>query len=257
MSEQPKEQPQEQPQEEQKKEECPKKEECKKECPKFKGFHGFGPRCHAKGPMGFGMFKPPCHPHKHKERKCECGEIIPKRKEGEPKIKNCPKCGKELPKKPHGFGMRCHKMKKFMKFMFMMKMLKGQKCFKPQQRGIEVHHYIHFGPPSPQVPGFHHGFPGMMRRPMGPCFGRPPMGPCFGRPPMGLCFGRPTMGPRFGRPMGPRFGRPPMGPCFGRPPMGPCFGRPPMGPCFGKPPKCNKSEKKPCDKTPCEEKKEQ
>ena len=254
MSEQPKEQPQEQPQEEQKKEECPKKEECKKECPKFKGFHGFGPRCHAKRPMGFPpMFKPPCHPHKHKERKCECGEIIPKRKEGEPKIKSCPKCGKELPRKHHGFGMRCHKMKKFMKFMFMMKMLKGQKCFKPQQRGIEVHHYIHFGPPSPQVPGFHHGFPGMMRRPMGPCFGRPPMGPCFWRPPMGLCFGRPTMGPRFGRPMGPR---------FGRPPMGPCFGRPPMGPCFGKPPKCNKSEKKPCekkpcDKTPCEEKKEQ
>ena len=211
--EQPKEQPIEQPKEEQKKEECPKKEECKKECHKFKGFHGFGPRCHAKGPMGFPMFKPPCHPHKHKERKCECGEIIPKRKEGEPKIKNCPKCGKELPKKPHGFGMRCHKMKKFMKFMFMMKMLKGQKCFKPQQRGIEVHHYIHFGPPAPH----HHGFPGMMRRPL----------------------------------MGPGFGRPPMGPCFGKPPMGPCFGKPPM---FKK---CDKGEKKPCDEKPCEDKKEQ
>ena len=245
MSEQPKEQPQEQPKEEQpkeeqKKEECKKeeckKEECKKECPKFKGFHGFGPRCHAKGPMGFAPKFKPCHPHKHKERKCECGEIIPKRKEGEPKVKNCPKCGKELPKKQHGFGMRCHKMKKFMKFMFMMKMLKGQKCCKPQQKGIEVHHYIHFGPPAP-----HHGFLGMMRRhPMGPCFGRPPMGPGFGRPPM--------------------FGRLRMGPCFARPPMGPGFGRPPMGPCFGKPPmwkKCDKKGKKTCDKKPCEDKKEE
>ena len=71
------------------KEECPKKEGCH-------GFHGFGPRCHWRGPMGPGM-----HPHKHKERKCECGEIIPKRKEGEPKIKVCPKCGKDLPKKQH------------------------------------------------------------------------------------------------------------------------------------------------------------
>ena len=235
MSEQPKEQSKEQPKEEQKKEECPKKEECKKECFKFKGFHGFGPRCHAKGPMGFPMFKPPCHPHKHKERKCECGEIIPKRKHGEPKIKDCPKCGKELPKKHHGFGMRCHKMKKFMKFMFMMKMMKmmkGQNCFKPQQRGLEVHHYIHFGPPAPR----HHGFPGMMRRPlMGPCFGRPPMGPCFGRPPMGPGFG--------GHPMGPGFGRPPMGPCFGKPS------------CFEK--KRDQKEKKSCDKKPCEEKKEE
>ena len=93
MSEEPK---KEEPQ--QKKEECPE-EGC------F-GFHGFGPRCHRKGP---GM-----HPHKHKERKCECGEVIPKRKEGEPKIKVCPKCGKDLPKKKHGFGMRCHKMKKLM-----------------------------------------------------------------------------------------------------------------------------------------------
>jgi hypothetical protein len=42
--------------------------------------------------------------------------------------------------------------------------------------------------------------------------------------------------------------------------MGPCFGKPPMGPCFGKPPmfkKCDKGEKKPCDKKPCEDKKEQ
>ena len=77
MSEQPKE---EVPKEEGKpKEECCKKECCKKE---FPGFHGFGP-------WGFPpMFgPPPCHPHKHKERKCECGEVIPKRKEGEPKLK--------------------------------------------------------------------------------------------------------------------------------------------------------------------------
>ena len=122
MSEQPKEEtPKEEvPKEESKpKEECCKKE-CKKECPGFPGFHGFGP-------WGFPpMFgPPPCHPHKHKERKCECGEVIPKRKEGEPKLKTCPKCGKDLPKKPHGFGMRCHKMKKFMKFMHMMKMFRG------------------------------------------------------------------------------------------------------------------------------------
>ena len=117
----------EQPKEEQKKEECQKdeckKEECKK---KFHGFHGFGPRCHAKGQMGFPpMFGPPGHHHKHKERKCECGEVIPKRKEGEPKVKVCPKCGKDLPKKEHGFGMRCRKMRKMMKFMHMMKMFKG------------------------------------------------------------------------------------------------------------------------------------
>ena len=113
----------EQPKQEQKKEECKKdeckKEECKKEeCKKkFHGFHGFGPRCHAKGPMGFPpMFGPPGPHHKHKERKCECGEVIPKRKEGEPKVKVCPKCGKDLPKKEHGFGMRCRKMRKMMKF---------------------------------------------------------------------------------------------------------------------------------------------
>ena len=75
----------EEPKKEEPKEEC-KKEECKKDCKKgfpFKGFHGFGPRCHGHG-MGFPpMFGPP-GPHKHKERKCECCEVIPKRKEGEP-----------------------------------------------------------------------------------------------------------------------------------------------------------------------------
>ena len=204
--------------EEPKKEEIQPKEECPKEgcC----GFHGFGPRCHWKGP------------HKHKERKCECGEIIPKRKEGEPKIKVCPKCGKDLPKKEHGFGMRCHKMRKWMKFMHMMQMMNNQpmgfgfgpRFGPPPHRGLEVHHYIHFGPPRP---------------PMGPGFGRPPMGPPgFGIPPMGPPgFDRPPMGPPgFGRPpMGPPgFGRPPMGPPgFGRPPMGPPeFGRPPIGPWF-------------------------
>ena len=109
MSEQPKEEP--------KKEECPKKECDKKECDKkkfhgFPGFHGFGPRCHG-FPQMFGP--PPCGPKKHKERKCECGEPVPKRKEGEPKAKVCNKCGKDLPKKPHGFGMRCRKMRKLMK----------------------------------------------------------------------------------------------------------------------------------------------
>ena len=104
------------------KKECPKKECDKEECPDFKGFHGFGPRCHGK--MGFppmwGMWgMPPCGPHKHKERKCECGEIIPKRKPGEPKIRECPKCKKDLPKKCHGFGMRCRKRMKFMKMMQM------------------------------------------------------------------------------------------------------------------------------------------
>ena len=217
MSEQP-----EQPKEVAKTEENKPKEECCKE--KCKGFPGFGP-------WGFPMFgKPPCHPHK--ERKCECGEVIPKRKEGEPKVKVCPKCGKDLPKKCHGFGMRCHKMKKFMKYMHMMKMLEGAEgfgpgpkfgnvpgffgrppCTPPPRRGLEVHHYIHFGSPE--------------RPPMGPPgFGRPPMGPPgFGRPPMGPPgFGRPPMGP-------PGFGRPPMGPPgFGRPPMGPPgFGMPNFG----------------------------
>ena len=245
----------EQPKEEQKKEECQKdeckKDECKKEeCKKkFHGFHGFGPRCHAKGPMGFPpMFGPPGHHHKHKERKCECGEVIPKRKEGEPKVKVCPKCGKDLPKKEHGFGMGCRKMRKMMKFMHMMKMFKGPQFgpegfgprppFPPSEgRKLEVHHYIHFGPPRP---------------PMGPCFGRPPMGPGFGRPPMG-----------------PGFGRPPMGPGFGRPPMGPGFGRPPMGPppFWGKPPCGEKPEHHrhhrhhgphgPCGKPPCDKKKEE
>ena len=65
-----------------KEESQPKEESCKKECPGFKGFHGFGPRCHARH-FGFPMFGPhSAHPHKHKERKCECGELIPKRKEG-------------------------------------------------------------------------------------------------------------------------------------------------------------------------------
>ena len=149
--------------ENQDKKECPKKE-----CPEFPGFHGFGPRCH--GRFGFppmwGM--PPCGPcgpagpHKHKERKCECGEVIPKRKPGEPKIKECPKCKKALPKKCHGFGMRCHKMKKFMKFMKMMQMCGGMYGFGPERfcpppmhpfgNALEVHHYIHFGPPCPPPP---------------------------------------------------------------------------------------------------------
>ena len=185
MTEQPKEE--QKPNEEQK----PKEECCKKEFPGFHGFHGFGPRCHGFPPM-FGI--PPCHPHKHKERKCECGEVIPKRKEGEPKIKVCPKCGKDLPKKQHGFGMRCHKMKKMMKFMntFGMWPHFGHEFgheFRPEfwqehppcppgppHRGLEVHHYIHFDNPD------HHG--PHRRPPMGPPgFGRPPMGPPgFGRP---------------------------------------------------------------------------
>ena len=196
------------------KKECPK-EECPKEgCFDFHGFHGFGPRCHGPG----------MHPHKHKERKCECGEIIPKRKEGEPKIKVCPKCGKDLPKKKHGFGMRCHKRRKWMRFMHMMGMINGPCGFgfgpghhrfgpppPPFHRGLEVHHYIHFGPPRhpPMCP---------------PGFGRPPM---MGPPGFGFGWGRPPMGPPgFG------CGRPPCPPGFGfeRPPMGPPgFG---MGPCF-------------------------
>ena len=209
--------------------ECPKKECDNKELP---GFHGFGPRCH--GRFGFppmwGM-PPcgPCGPHKHKERKCECGEVIPKRKPGEPKIKECPKCKKVLPKKCHGFGMRCHKMKKFMKFMKMMNMFGGPECFGPGRsffpppppfnpNSLEVHHYIHFGPPP-------HYFP--------PC--PPPMGMGMGRPP---CFGPGPMGP-------PPMGRPP---CFG--PHGP-MGPPPMGkpPCFGPHGPC---EKGPCEKGICE-----
>ena len=157
MSEQPKE---EKPKEECCKKECCKKKCCKKECPDFQGFHGFGPRCHGFPPM-FG--RPPCHPHKHKERKCECGEIIPKRKEGEPKVKVCPKCRKDLPKKEHGFGMRCHKLRKMMKLWNMFNYGRGPCMGPPQwgpecwqkppcppplhQRGLEVHHYIHFGPP--------------------------------------------------------------------------------------------------------------
>ena len=47
------------------KEECPKEE--------FPEFHGYGPRCHGPCPMGFGK-------NKCKERKCECGEVITKRK---------------------------------------------------------------------------------------------------------------------------------------------------------------------------------
>ena len=196
----------------------PKKEEekPKEDCPKEGGFgfHGFGPRCHWKGPGK----------HCHKERKCECGEVIPKRKEGEPKIKVCPKCGKDLPKKKHGFGMRCHKMKKWMKFMYMMNMMNstcpsgfgfgpGFNQFGPPfQRGLEVHHYIHFGPPTMGPPGF--GRPPMMGM-MGPPFFRRHMGPPgFGRPPMMGMMGPP---PFFGRHMGP--------PGFGRPPMGP----PPFG----------------------------
>ena len=218
------------------KEECEKKGVCKKECcikefPGFQGFHGFGPRCH-----GFPQMYD--HPHKHKERKCECGEVIPKRKEGEPKIKVCPKCGKDLPKKNHGFGMRCHKMKKMMRFWYMFNMFGRQQpfmgsckfgpecweqtsffpCHPPcppyhHERGLEVHHYIHFGPPSIEEHPPHF---------------RPPT--CFG--PMG----RPHSFGQF-EPMGP-WGESPCGP-FGKQPCGPC------GPCglcekgsFGKKP-CN------------------
>ena len=236
-----------------KEENTPKEESCKKKCPKGPCFHGFGPRCHGKMPF--------CHSHKNKERKCECGEVIPKRKEGEPKIKVCPKCGKDLPKKHHGFGMRCHKMKKFMRFIWMMKMSRG-KQFGPQfcglrnppfpKREMEVHHYIHFGPPQPQMGRFGQ-YPmtlGFYRPPMGPRgFGKPPIG-CFGRPPMG-CFRRPPMG-CFGKPPMGCFGRPPMGaPRFGRPPFGfPGCGRPPMGP-FGKD-RIHSHRHRKCEKPPCE-----
>ena len=212
----------------------PKKEEIQQKKEEYPeegcfGFQGFGPRCHWKGP---GM-----HPHKHKERKCECGEIIPKRKEGEPKIKVCPKCGKDLPKKKHGFGMRCHKMKKWMKFMYMMHMMRsyggpfgfgfGPRHHRfgpppPPQRGFEVHHYIHFGPPRPPM------FPPFFGRPpmfpwMGPGFGRHHMGPPgFGRPPMGPMF--PPFG--FGHHHGPHG---PFGPHFG--PFGPHGPHGPHGPC--------------------------
>ena len=206
------------------KKECPKKECEKEECQDFGGFHGFGPRCH--GRMGFPPMWP-YPPRHHKERKCECGEVIPKRKPGEPKIKECPKCKKALPKKEHGFGLRCHKRMKFMKMMKMMNMMgmwgRGPEFWGPERppcpppfgpRGLEVHHYIHFGPP--------------------PFWGPPPMGP----PPMG-------------RP--PFWGPPPMGPPPFLGPKGPCG----KGPCekepCGKGP-CEKGicEKGPCEKGPCE-----
>lgn len=247
--------------EEEQKKECPKKECPEKDsCPDFKGFHGFGPRCH--GRMGFppmwGM--PPCHPHKHKERKCECGEVIPKRKPGEPKIRECPKCKKALPKKPHGFGMNCHKRIKFMK---MMQMMGGPGCwgmgmgmmrppFPCPPRGLEVHHYIHFGPPPPP-PMFRPPFfgPPPMGRP--PFFGKGPCekGPCeemgeepCGRPPFpwGMGMGRHHMGPPGPFGFGPHFG---FGP-WGKPP---CEG---FGPC-GKPPCCGKK----CDEKKCEKKDEE
>ena len=219
-----------------------------------RGFHGFGPRCHAKEFMGcHPMFGGPCSsPFPHKERKCECGEVIPKRKPGEEKLKECPKCKKPLPKKCHGFGMRCHKMKKLMRMMQMTNYCQPpQQCqFRPfmtfqppcppcappcRSNGLEVHHYIHFGPPQPAQPRpFEFG-------PQG--YGFPPMGP----PPFGH---HPPMGqPPFGH-------HPPMGPFGHHPPIGP--------PPFGKDPKecgkkCNKSDsespcKKPCMppcKSPC------
>ena len=225
------------------KKECPKKECDKKECPDFPGFHGFGPRCHGKFgfPPMWGM--PPCGPHKHKERKCECGEVIPKRKPGEQKIKECPKCKKELPKKCHGFGMRCHKMKKFMKFMKMMNMWNmwgPERPFCPPPMGpppmgpnaLEVHHFIHFGPPPRPCPPP----PPMGRPPFFGHMGHHPMGP----PPMGP----PAMGP-MGRP--PFFG--PHGPMMGKPP---CFGPCGKGPCEKGPCEKGPCEKGPCEKEPCE-----
>ena len=226
---------------EQQKDEKPKEECCEKQSPDFQGFHGFGPRCNGLSQM-FG--RPPCYPHKHKERKCECGEIIPKRKEGEPKIKACPKCGKDLPKKNHGFGMRCHKMKKIMKLWNILSYGRGLCMGLPQwspecwqnpycpplhhQRGLEVHHYIHFGPPQ--------------REELPPHFGPPPIRrpPCFGPSPMGRdsCFGAGLMGQRQ---------------CFGARQMGPppCFRSGSMGnpQCLGP---CDKLPSESCGKESCE-----
>ena len=190
------------PKEEKKEEkECKKEGKCcKKTCPNF---WGYGPN-----------FCPGWNfpPHEHKERKCECGEIIPKRKKGEPKIKECPKCKKELPKKEHHFGMRCRKMKKLMKYMSMC----GGYPFCPPtpQKGFEVNHYIHFDN-SPRMP-------------WGGYYGRPPYPPYFGMGQMWrpfTPFGRPHFGwrHRFGFPPMHRFGYPMR--CFGRYPMGMrCFG---------------------------------
>ena len=195
----------------------------------LRGFHGFGPRCNARGfmacpPMGMGMGFP-CHGKEKckKEKKCECGEVVPKREPGQPKIKVCPKCNKDLPKKCHGYGLGCRKMKKMAKLLQSMPMFGsgfgfGQyppffpPCPPPPPRGLEVHHYIHFDPPQPS--GF--GFPPMSRPP----FGFPPMGP----------FGFPPKCPP------PPFGKPPCGPCGPKPPCGPCGpwgSKPPCGP-FGR-----------------------
>ena len=163
--------------------------------------------------------------------------------QGEKAKEECDK--KEFPEFQgfHGYGMRCSKMKKMMKFWNMFNMYGKEQPFMgpPQfgaeswhqppfpsrnppfpspnhQRGIEVHHYIHFGPPPRK--SFHPYF-----RPLS-CFG--PMGrpPFFGpmdRPPFFGPMGRPPFPGSMGRP--PFFGQGPMG----LPPCGP-YGKLPF-PC--------------------------
>ena len=144
--------------EEPKKEENPKDKAPEKKEYNLKDFHGYGPRCSHRLDK-----EEPKEPKK--VRKCECGEVVPKRKPGEPKPKKCQKCGKDLPKKQHGFGRRCHKVKKFYNHL--------KYSQRANQQGYYHPHYSHYYSHHPYHPYSYH--PPM--HPMGPYAFPPHHGP--------------------------------------------------------------------------------
>ena len=69
-------------------------------------------------PMLMSPFNPPNNSI-NKEKRCECGELIPNKEKGKPPIESCPKCGKQLVKKE---GI-LNKILKLLKIMISMQII--------------------------------------------------------------------------------------------------------------------------------------
>ena len=153
----------------------------------------FKQNCNQFYPMGMPNFNAFNNNIENNQRRCECGELLPKIEEGKPQLESCPKCGKKICKK-EGLLNKILKLCKIMISFQIMNAYTLNQCMS----GF-------YGPMcQPYPPPMNCGYP--MYYPPPPRFCYPPYpAPPYG--PMGqIPYGQ--MGPMPMGPMGP------MGPFF-------------------------------------------